>query len=268
MLKKIINKMPLIKKVLTYVYFYCCNAIFNIKSFCRRHGMGNRYSRLKKLKARYSGERCFIIATGPSLKIEDIQKLKNEYTFSMNSIFLISSKTDWYPTYYGVQDIGLYKSNKEQIDTFCNKNKRMQVLISDFVARKSEVSKQYIQFPLYFSDHWCVKESKHIGFSEDCYDRVHDGFSITYSLIQLAVYMGFQEIYLLGADCNYSGSKTHFDESYKAHIPSDNDLAMNNLFRAYQTAKNYADNHDIKIYNATRGGMLEIFERVNLDEVV
>lgn len=35
--------------------------------------------------------------------------------------------------------------------------------------------------------------------------------------------------------------------------------------RAFISAKRYADTHDIKIYNETRGGMLEVFERVDFD---
>lgn len=34
---------------------------------------------------------------------------------------------------------------------------------------------------------------------------------------------------------------------------------------AFEKAKEYADGHGIKIYNATRGGKLEVFERVNFD---
>ena len=36
----------------------------------------------------------------------------------------------------------------------------------------------------------------------------------------------------------------------------------------YKCAKDYADSHGIKIYNATRGGELETFERVDLDEIL
>lgn len=32
---------------------------------------------------------------------------------------------------------------------------------------------------------------------------------MTYSVIQLAVYIGFSEIYLLGVYCNYSGPTSH-----------------------------------------------------------
>ncbi len=35
----------------------------------------------------------------------------------------------------------------------------------------------------------------------------------------------------------------------------------------YKSAGNYADIHGIKIYNATRGGKLEVFERVNFDSL-
>jgi hypothetical protein len=40
------------------------------------------------------------------------------------------------------------------------------------------------------------------------------------------------------------------------------------MIEAYREAKKYADLHNIKIYNATRGGMLEVFERVDLDKVL
>ena len=36
---------------------------------------------------------------------------------------------------------------------------------------------------------------------------------------------------------------------------------------AYEEAKRYGDEHGIQIFNATRGGMLEVFPRVNLDSI-
>ena len=49
----------------------------------------------KALKNKHEGKRCFIVCTGPSLTLEDVNKLKNEYTFSMNNIFKCYDKTDW-----------------------------------------------------------------------------------------------------------------------------------------------------------------------------
>lgn len=38
-------------------------------------------------------------------------------------------------------------------------------------------------------------------------------------------------------------------------------------FWNYQAARRYAETHGIKIYNATRGGELEVFERVDFDSL-
>ena len=45
------------------------------------------------------------------------------------------------------------------------------------------------------------------------------------------------------------------------------DHSIASMLKGYQMCKNYADTHGIKIYNATRGGMLEIFERVDFDSL-
>ena len=78
--------------------------------------------------------------------------------------------------------------------------------------------------------------------------------------------MGFSEIYLLGVDCNYKiGSKNNH---FIAEETEDNrDHGEDAMIKAYEYAKKYADAHDIKIYNATRGGMLEVFERVDFDNL-
>lgn len=39
------------------------------------------------------------------------------------------------------------------------------------------------------------------------------------------------------------------------------------MILAYESAKKYVDSHNISIYNATRGGMLEVFERVDFDSL-
>ena len=42
---------------------------------------------------------------------------------------------------------------------------------------------------------------------------------------------------------------------------------VDNIYNAHVAAKKYADEHDIKIYNATRGGKLEVFPRVDFDSL-
>ena len=45
--------------------------------------------RLAALKDAHKGERAFVIGNGPSLKQTDLSKLKNEFTFGMNRIYLM-----------------------------------------------------------------------------------------------------------------------------------------------------------------------------------
>lgn len=226
-----------------------------------------KYIALKELKDSHKGQRCFIIATGPSLTIEDLEKLKGETTFAMNSIKRLYEQTSWRATYYGIQDRDVYEAMEDVINS--TKGEEQMVFVSDILERYFNIPKEFTLFPYdgeyhLYNGELLVPNAK---FSDDIYSIVYDGYSITYSLIQIAIYMGFSEIYLLGCDCSWGKDK-------KNHIVESgffDKRCFSNPVRqrvAYQCAKDYADSHNIKIYNATRGGELETFERVNLDEVL
>lgn len=224
-----------------------------------------KYSRLKEFENKYDGQRCFIIATGPSLTIDDLEKLKGEYTFGVNSIIRLFDKTDFRPDFYGIQDRDVYGAMQDII----RNTEFKTAFYADIIEKYYNVPSNFIPFP--YNGEYHLYNGKlgeyNSKFSDNAYKIVYDGYSITYSLIEIAVYMGFKEIYLVGCDCSYSkGSKNHVVES--GFIDKN---AMSNPIRmrvGYQCAKEYADSHGIKIYNATRGGELETFERVDLDEVL
>ena len=218
-----------------------------------------RYMKLRQYENIHAGKRCFVIATGPSLTIDDLEKTRDEYTFSMNSIIKIFDKTSWRPTYYGIQDRNVYDIFKDD-PTF---NSLKGKFVADLVAYEFDVPQNSVIYPLDMLDHMYYKlaEFKTV-FSDNAYGMVYDGATITYSILQLAVYMGFNEIYLLGCDCDFSGSKQHFVDYGKSVT-----VQEDNLIKAYMVARQYADTHGIKIYNATRGGKLEVFERVDFDSL-
>ncbi|MBS4220170.1 DUF115 domain-containing protein [Bacillus sp. FJAT-49711] len=241
---------------------------FNTKRMLRTSGIYRKspYEKLKTIKGRHNGERCFIVATGPSLKIEDLNKLNGETTISMNSICLAFNETDWRPTYYGIQDEGVYGLMKKYIDELDVECK----FISDNVLRghNFEILKNHYIFPLNMLHHLRPNNTDYTTkFSKDIFATVYSGLTITYSLLQIAIYMGFKEIYLLGADCHYGGNMKHHFKDYD-YVDPTFALAQDMMTTSYKVAKKYADKHNIKIYNATRGGMLEVFERVDLDEVL
>ena len=171
----------------------------------------------KVYKNKHLGERCFIVATGPSLTMEDLELIKNEYSFGMNSIPKIFPRTTWRPTYFGIQDCNVYE--KMQSTIFDSYKSADNVFISDSIADKFPIPENFMQFPYdaVYHDNYLEVDKYFAKFSDDCYAIVYDGYSITYSLIQIAVYMGFKEIYLLGADCSYKrGARNHVVDSGNA----------------------------------------------------
>lgn len=81
----------------------------------RLFGKSKLFNPIKQMKQKYYGKRCFIVATGSSLKIKDVEKLKGEYSFGMNSLVDIFNKTEWRPTFYAIQDCTVWKKYKKKL---------------------------------------------------------------------------------------------------------------------------------------------------------
>lgn len=227
--------------------------------------------KLKKLKDVHKGDRCFIIGTGPSLKIADLEVLKNEYTFAPNRIYELLDKTDWFPTYYMCQDYKIIK-------TFADKIKTVKSKLSFLpVNSKNEFNdNKYCFFvlkeQLFYPDN--------APFSKEVSRFIGQGYTVTYGAIQMAIYMGFSEIFLLGIDHNYNIIRDSKGRPVKVESGSDNyskDMGnymdIKNLPRieestiAYETAEKISHRMGVRIYNATRGGKLAAFERVDFDSI-
>lgn len=231
--------------------------------------------KLTALRGMYAGRRCFIIGNGPSLSSQDLERLKKEVCIASNRIFIMYNRTTWRPEIYTAQDEVIIQESYEDIRKI---NSKLKFLIVPESASPYDIDAIYLKKRLSEISHSVLPK-----FSEDVRDVVYEGYSIVYTNIQLAVFLGFSEIYLLGVDHNYSvqknmdGSiqkntnvKNYFDEAYSKkdfgkgglNIPRTEETT-----RAFMSAQNYASNHSIKIYNATRGGKLEVFPRVNFDDI-
>lgn len=226
-----------------------------------------KYTWIKKYKNTHLGERCFVVATGPSLTMTDLELIKNEYSFGMNSTLLCFDKTTWRPSFYMVQDENVYEKLKVEINE-ANTNGRFPVVISDVIANEIDCEGKFKSFPYHFLDHKKYHKNGfgEFKFSNDCYSIVYDGYSVTFSILQFACYMGFKEIYLLGSDCNYNQKKSHFID-YGFHDPKAA-IAGDKIITAHSEFKKYADSIGVKVVNCTRGGMLEVYPRMSLEEVL
>ncbi len=228
---------------------------------------------LRKYKDIHKGQRCFIIGTGPSLKVKDLEALKGEYTFGSNRIFEIFPLTSWRPTYYINQDYQLIEKFQNEISAVDVLRKFMPIECKKFFAQKKDTSYFVLRYKEYYP--------KEADFSTHIDRYMGQGFTVTYGAIQMAYYMGFSEVYLLGIDHNYSisldekgvpiinkGAKDYFEGSRASNKGLNLPRVVESTM-AYITAQRFCEKHKgFKVYNATRGGKLEAFPRVNLDNVV
>jgi len=218
---------------------------------------------IKKFQDAYKGKRCFIIGTGPSLTMDDLDVLHGhqEKCFSVNDIIKAFDKTQWRPDFLVAEDYDQLSDktiNWNELDvpyTFIGDTNE------EFWSKKYKDS--IYRYHLVYER--CV--NKLPKFSEDFSKKSYMGCTVVYSCIQLAAYMGFQEIILLGVDFSYADEQ---NAVYKHFYSEETPKAIGytkEVTNAFSSAKKYADKKGIKILNGTRGGKLELFERVNFDNL-
>lgn len=223
---------------------------------------------IAKFKNIHAGERCFIVATGPSLTVDDLDTLyrNHEKCISMNRIYNIFPKTEWRPDYYVIEDYKMIEDLAEEIAKL--------PLPYKFVASKPEMywmqsgARTSIKFNMIIGGF----NENSIRFSKNVDRCLYNGRTVTYACLQLAVYMGFTEIYLLGVDFNYASDIYAESNHFKGYQNSYKDIRLNPIdpekqLWAYKKARKIAETKKIKIINATRGGKLEVFERKNFDDL-
>ena len=243
----------------------------------RNDNMHAQYERnLGKYHNIHKGERCFIVGTGPSLRLEDVELLKDEWTFGVNSCITMYDKTEWRADYYGIVD----SHTVEILGDKMNSGEVPVLFYTDIDA--SYDGANGVAFPKddsanMMTDTWYKRRFPKLfpetDFSDDITKVVYTGKSVVYAMLQIAAYMGFTEIYLLGVDCNYAQPKMYSDNvtyiDHKTKWSKERLLKNGNqMLPQFEIAKAYAEKHGIQIFNATRGGQLETFPRVEIKDII
>ncbi|MBQ9564890.1 MAG: DUF115 domain-containing protein [Synergistaceae bacterium] len=232
---------------------------------------------VRKYRDIYRGERCFIIGNGPSLTTSDLDRIKDEFSIASNSIYRLFDATMWRPTIYTAHDFLEIKTTLKEISAVNTKHK---IIAQSPTGRVYNIDGAMLIRLVEANHGW-----KKIPFSDDISQCVYDGGTVTYVNIQIAAYLGFSEIILLGVDHSFAKERkkdggvqvhqnvrNHFEnyqtENFLATGKKDEDFVVfpwDFATSAFESAREYADLHGIRILNATRGGKLEVFERVSFD---
>ncbi len=218
-------------------------------------------ARLKKYKNIHQGKRCFIIGNGPSLKQTDLSLLKNEITFGMNRFYLAFDELGFSSTYY--------------------------VSMNDLVVEQCATDIQRMQIPRFISwrgRRWITPDDRTQfiyttytgpGFARKITGRVWESATVTYVSLQLAYYMGFDTVILIGVDHSFvsqgkpnstvvsqGDDPNHFNPNYfgkgfRWQLP---DLDTSEI--GYQMARQAFEEDGRQVLDATVGGKLQVFTKV------
>lgn len=259
-----------------YPFGYIRNyIIFPIKAFLRTKGIicKKQNAAIKEVKDIHKGKRCFVLATGPSLKVEDVEALEEEITIAVNSFYKIYEKTEFRPTYYAVLDPDVQSTVIANSTVPLNELSKSKVFMNDMQRDKID---GIVYLPLCYQDHWFNVFNEKYNFEQnlrkttDLLWGIYDKYTITNAAIEIAIYMGCTEIYLLGVDCNYNGPQNYFAKPDKGTFtPNEFQASMTQkaMMTGYRFMERETRKQGIRVFNATRGGMLEEFERVNFDDL-
>lgn len=224
----------------------------------------------------FQGKRCFIMGNGPSLNKHNLSLLNDEYTFGVNSLYYKTRETGFRPFFYVVEDSSVMKENIDEI-------RRFDAPFKFFPANYRNLHpKQPNTFFFRMNRGFYEKSSLNYvvpRFSTDATKVLYCGQSVTYINLQLAYFMGFSEVYLIGMDFSYvipeSHKRTgdvllsdtddlnHFHKDYFGKGKTWKDPKLDRVAWNYRMAKLVYEATGRRIYNATIGGSLGIFDRVD-----
>lgn len=229
---------------------------------------------IRTYKDSHKFESCVIVGNGPSLSIQDLDKIsaKGIYCFATNNIFKLFSKTVWRPDMYLSIDKEVIKNIKSEIEEGNISNVWLDFEVRNAMSNKFNYFYNKVDFKL---KKYCTDV---IEFSEEPDKYMGFGYTVTFTALQMAIYMGFTNIYLIGMDHTVSHVVTSdgrllVDNRVQNHFEKEKFHMYQAQYKegleyAYLLAKKCAEKKGINIYNATRGGKLEIFDRVSLDSIL
>ncbi len=227
-------------------------------------------TKLSALKNQRSGGRAFVIGNGPSLARTDLRSLEGELTLGSNGLFLLEQMYHFRPTVYVVEDRLFAEDRVADINAYDGTLKL-------FPWDQRERLQGHAYLPL-------VREyNPYPQFSTDISAAVYTGWTVTYVLLQLALFIGATQVILVGVDGTYPNVIDQPDKGIVVSEAADNNHFTTDYFGpgkrfhkpqpervriAYEYAKECFRLAGGEVLNATSGGTLDVFSRVNLHDVL
>lgn len=251
-----------------------------------------RYFKYKKILARnitfksaaVGSDRCFILCNGPSVKKQDLSRLKNEVVISVSSGYLHNQFSEISPQFHCVPQITYGLLTETDVVTWF---REMDAYLGNAILFLSDSEYDLVQKYGLFKNrqvHYLNLGRRFITNENQLFDlskMLPAPASAPIMCLMVAMYMGYKKIYLLGTE--HDSFKTNeYLYAFPPKAMQGKDLSVKEngqlrgyiydvlkpstiLWEQYRAIKTLAAQWQVEIYNATLGGALDEFERVDID---
>lgn len=250
------------------------------------YGVGKYSSLLKKNKTLKNSaateKRCFILATGPSIREQDLSLLENEFCISVSNFFvhpLFHKINPRYHIFAGSHPPITHQQManwwRDAEDHF--RGSRAEIFIH---AANKNIKDNFNLFKDQKVYYYLAEGEYPVDFSR----AIPKIQTVVHIAIYLTMYLGLKEIYLLGCDhswLKHHGTSQHFYNEEQHSFTKNNysewsevkDIGYefkthSNLWDVYRRIRTECAKNGVQIYNSTPGSLLDIFPRKNLSEVL
>lgn len=191
-------------------------------------------------KGVHAGKRLFILASGPSLSGLDLAPLRRRLVMGLNRSILLHPDTQ----YHCAMDHRLFV---EYAEAFAGVRYMFTIEGRPFGVGLRLLGAE--------------------GFSWDLAEGIYSGYTVSYFALQVAVYMGFQEVCFLGLDLRHEEGRTHFFGSdYCSRNHEDTEFPR--MRRMFEQAAPVLAEKGIAVYNCSPTSTLECFPHLSYSEAL
>ncbi len=215
--------------------------------------------KILSLKEKYNGKRCFVIGSSPSLNLLDLTKLNNEFVFTVNRGYMLKEKGLLHSSFHVISDTNTFKDNNskfEQLENFSDK-------IFCYAGMQPP-----IKMDTYYFDYIQYQLNKECSFQNNLLKPLIGYQSVIHFAIQIAYYLGFEDIYLLGVDLDFAKNKGHIyketDEETQRQLEHSIKEAQTMLYGIKKCGE-FLKGAGVNLLNASPSGIVDSIERVKYE---
>ena len=219
----------------------------------------------------YKGRKLIIVATGPSVLIDDLELINHSdvITFGVNSIFKIFPYTNFRPNFYCITDPTVFEKLQDDLSNIVFENSILNVFF------KMRIDSLNSYFVLINNSRKTIRNTmlsklgifKHNSFSSKMYKFIRAGDTVVINMIQCAIWMGFDKIGIYGVDLDYNSNNSVLDyDRNLTTIEHDNNIIRQK--KSFILIGRFANKSNVKIYDVGRKKALPMFIPLTLQEFV